>query len=173
MINQPDLLLSHSADRLLLSGDGGLIIDPVGMTKGRQELLKHSLQLSLSLSVYLTLSLQVLMNFMEWSRRARTQSVCAALDCKRNAVYFPSDVNSVVCGCSHLYFTPSHQFSSIQPSNRRWVYFQRIQNQHSHLWKKKRTPTPNFSHWRNTHLQVFLAAALVQSQLHSDYVVIF
>lgn len=121
MINQPDLLLSHSADRLLLSGDGGLIIDPVGMTKGRQELLKHSLQLSLSLSVYLTLSppLQVLMNFMEWSRRARTQSVCAALDCRRNAVYFPSDVNSVVCGCSHLYFTPSHQFSSIQPSNRR------------------------------------------------------
>lgn len=46
LINQPDLLLFHSADRLLLSGRWRVVIDPVRMTKDHQELLKHSSSLS-------------------------------------------------------------------------------------------------------------------------------
>lgn len=56
LINQPDLLLSYSADRLLVSRRWWVVIDPVRMTKDHQELLKHNHSLSLPppLSVFLS-----------------------------------------------------------------------------------------------------------------------
>lgn len=57
LINQPDLLLSYSADRLLVSERWRVVIDPVRMTKDQQELLKHNNSLSPPLlSVYLPLA---------------------------------------------------------------------------------------------------------------------
>lgn len=99
LINQPDLLLFHSADRLLVSGRWRVVIDPAWMTKDHQELLKHnsSLLLPLLLPVYLSLALSVtaslslllpvLMNFIEWSRRVQAESICALLDCKNPLLF--------------------------------------------------------------------------------------
>lgn len=64
LINQPDLLLFHSADRLLVSGRWRVVIDPAWMTKDHQQLLKHNSSLSCSLffcqSTSLSLSLWLL-----------------------------------------------------------------------------------------------------------------
>lgn len=104
LINQPDLLLSYSADWLLVSGRWRVVIDPVQMTKDQQELLKHNNSLalspscqsvSLSVATSLSLSLPVLMNFIEWSRRVQAKSICALLDCKNPLLFllmskFPS-----------------------------------------------------------------------------------
>lgn len=57
LINQPDLLLSRSADRLLASRRCWTVIDPVRMTKDHQELLKHNRALSASVSLSLSLCL--------------------------------------------------------------------------------------------------------------------
>lgn len=110
LINQPDLLLSYSVDRLLASASsgGGRYRS---CTNDHQELLKHnSPPASVSpVSLCLSASLSVLMNFIEWSSGVQAESICALLDCKKSLsfILLMSESSSVaICDTGVLSLPP-------------------------------------------------------------------